>query len=157
VEEQSSPAAVLSVVNRVFYEGSNADSFATVFFAILDCTDGRLVYCNAGHTTGAVARIDRKVDELRANSPLVGALPWADFIDSETRLGAGDTLFLYTDGLTEARSGKDFFGEERLMRLVRKSHAEKPDELVHEVVEGVLKFTGGTLTDDIAVFALRRN
>ncbi|HSK46686.1 MAG TPA: GAF domain-containing SpoIIE family protein phosphatase, partial [Coriobacteriia bacterium] len=155
MEARTSPAAVMKVVNKVLLEGSGPEAFATVFFGILDCDNGVLVYCNAGHTTAALARSGGAVEKLGSNSQLVGALEQASFANDETTLERDDTLLLYTDGLTEARAGKEFFGEERLMRLVHLVGAEEPEVLVGAVLDAVLEFSGGELTDDVAILALQ--
>ena len=76
------------------------------------------------------------------------------FSEREVQLLPGDTLLLYTDGVTEARSSEGFFGEERLVEMVDSSEATTPDELVTAVLDRVLAWTGGTLRDDLALLAL---
>jgi len=155
-EQHKTPAEVVASANSVLFSNSSSEIFATVFFGVLDCSDGGLVYCNAGHTTGACLRSSGGLTKLDANSSLVGAFADGDFADSTERLERGDLLFLYTDGLTEARRGREFFGEEGLFDLLAGQAGSRPNEVVRKMVDGVLSFTGGTLSDDLAILALQR-
>jgi len=128
----------------------------TVFFGILDCRDGHLSYANAGHTTAALVRTDATVGRLRVTGPLLGAFPNARFEEVETHLDPGETLFLYTDGLTESRRGRELYGEDRLFELVASKAGRPVDGLVAEVVETVFDFGGRVRRDDAAVLAVRR-
>jgi serine phosphatase RsbU (regulator of sigma subunit) len=144
------------VTNTVLYRGSEATEFATVFFGRLRCDDGRFVYCNAGHTTTGLIRADGSVERLPSNSQLVGALAKARFTDARTELLPGDQLFMYTDGLIEARRGPEFFGEERVFEILERLGAVSPEEVVRTMLEEVEAFTGGDLFDDLAVLAVKR-
>lgn len=154
-EKRHSPADVMRVVNKVLFDASSPETFATVFFGLLDCRTGLLVYCNAGHTTAGVMRAGG-VQELPANAPLIGAFELDAFQEAETSLGEGDLLFMYTDGVVEARHGETFFGEERLWRLLAEAEGAEPADVIERVMDDVVAFTGGRLTDDVAVLAVRR-
>jgi serine phosphatase RsbU (regulator of sigma subunit) len=156
LESADSPSSVIRVVNKVLHEGSPPESFATVFFGVLDRVSGRLIYCNAGHTSGAIIRAVGELDELTPNSQLVGALPRGEFVDDTAQLERGDVLFLYTDGVTEARSGRELFGEERLWGVLRRPGTPAPGSLIDRTLSAVLRFSGNHLTDDIAMLALAR-
>lgn len=153
-EVMTSPVTAVRIANKVLVDASAPESFATVFFGILECSTGELSYCNAGHTTVLIRRAGGAVDTLGANSQLVGAFADAVFAGDSVSLAAGDVLLAYTDGVTEARSGTDFFGEERLIQLVEASPSRGPQALVDEVVGRVAEFAGQQLTDDVAVLAL---
>jgi PAS domain S-box-containing protein len=113
-EKGKTPADVVALTNIVLARETAAEVFATVFFAMLDRRDGRLVYCNAGHPAIVVARADGEVAVLPATSPLIGAFTDFTYTNAETALACDDLLFLYTDGLTEARRDQDMFGESRV-------------------------------------------
>ena len=154
-EKGKTPADAVRLANTVLFRGSDPATFVTLFFGILDPRDGRLVYCNAGHTTAAVVRGDGEVVSLRSNSALAGAFLDVEFTDSELWLGHQDQLFLYTDGLIEARSGEVEFGEERLLELLGEAAGEEPTEVVRRAVDAAVDYAGGRLSDDVAVLALR--
>lgn len=155
-DQRKTPADVMETANKVLFRSSRPELFATVFFGLLDSRDGRLVYCNAGHTTGACICLPGGLTQLEANSPLVGAFSEGAFTDSELRLARGDLLFLYTDGLIEARRDGELFSEKRLFDLLSKQKGDDPSAAVKKVVGEVLSFTGGELSDDLAILALTR-
>ena len=155
-EKGKTPADVVGLTNIVLARETAAEVFATVFFAMLDRRDGRLVYCNAGHPAIVVARADGEVAALPATSPLIGAFADFAYANAETALACDDLLFLYTDGLTEARRKQTLFGEPRVFEMVRRLRAFAPDVLIDRVVDSAVAFSGGGLRDDLAVLALRR-
>ncbi|MBE0476438.1 MAG: SpoIIE family protein phosphatase [Coriobacteriia bacterium] len=157
VERGKTPAEIVCMANEVVYRESGFSTFVTLFFGILDRRDGRLVYCNAGHPTAAVVRGDGTIVTLRSNSPLAGALLGARFQQSETCLEEGDLLFMYTDGLTEARDSGVMFGQDRLFDILARTRAEGPAGAVRSVLDEVLSFTGWRLSDDLAVLAVQRD
>ena len=156
-ERGKTPAEIIALANTVLSRETAAETFATVFFAMLDRRDGRLVYCNAGHPASVVVRPEGDVALLPATSPLIGAFEDFDFRNAEAHLSCEDLLFLYTDGLTDARDGRRLFGEERLFDVISATCPGTPDEMVARVVESVVEFAGEGLRDDLAVLALRRH
>lgn len=89
-----------------------------------------------------------------ALGPLVGAFEDVRFPESELTLAPGDGLLVYTDGVTEARRGRDFFGEDRLLTAVR-AHGPAPRALVDGLVADVEAFRDGPASDDVAILAVR--
>ncbi|MBE0476304.1 MAG: SpoIIE family protein phosphatase [Coriobacteriia bacterium] len=153
-EREGNPAEVLRLADDVLYRWSPPEIFATVFFGVIR-PDGRLLYCNAGHTTAALV-CRGGVERLEADSPLIGALPDVEFRESETGMAEDDLLFLYTDGLIEARSADgELYGEERLFELLAHMGGVSAAEAVRRAADEVLAFGGGRLTDDLAVLAIR--
>ncbi len=148
---------VVKTASRLLYENSPTEIFATVFFGVLHLDDGLLEFCNAGHTTGACICSDGAVRKLASNSPLIGAFEAEEFELSTERVGVNDLLFLYTDGLTEARRDKKLFGEERLFELLAHERGDDPERTLRKVIDEVLAFSRGRLSDDLAVLALRRS
>jgi serine phosphatase RsbU (regulator of sigma subunit) len=155
-EKGKTPADVVALTSTVLARETAAETFATVFFAMLDRRDGRLVYCNAGHPASVVARPDATVAILPATSPLIGTYADFPFRNAESFLSCEDLLFLYTDGLTEARRDQRQFGEQRLLEMVGRLCRHEPDEVVERVVASAVSFADGGLRDDLAVLALRR-
>ena len=156
---ERSPAQVMRVANTVTLKWSAPDIFSTVFFAIFHCDTGRLTYCNAGHTASVIVPGDdtRDLQILEANSPLVGAFPDIEFRDSETTLANNDILFMYTDGVTEARGiYGGLYEESRLFDVLMSLRGKTADATVEGVRDAVLAFGGGRLSDDLAILALER-
>ena len=155
-EKGATPAHILALTNDVIYKATPTESFVTVFFGVLDARDGRLVYSNAGHTTAALVSGDGRANRISVTGPLLGAFENVEFGQAETCLDPDDLLFLYTDGLTEARRGRELFGEERLFDLLRREKGRLPAGAVSDVIDEVLEFTDGHLSDDLALLAVRR-
>ena len=156
-EKGKTPADVVALANTVLVRETAAETFATVFFGMLDRRDGRLVYCNAGHPASVVAHAEGDVAALPATSPLIGAFADFAFRNAEAHLSCDDLLFLYTDGLTDARDGRRLFGEERLFEVIGASCRATPAEIVTRVIDRVVEFGGGDLRDDLAVLAVQRH
>ncbi len=154
-ERGKTPREIISLTNELIVKATPTESFLTAFFGILDCRDGRLVYANAGHATGTVLKVDGRVSRLPVTGPMLGAFAGVGFEQAEVRLEPGDLLFLYTDGLTETRSGLEFYGEARLMESLGTSSYLTPSEVVERVVYDVLAFGDGELPDDLAILAVR--
>jgi phosphoserine phosphatase RsbU/P len=88
--------------------------------------------------------------------PILGAFADVTYEESEVRLGFDEVLFLYTDGVTEARRDGAFYGEERLCDFLSNTSDGSAKRLVEDVVADVLAFSGRRLTDDLAILAVKR-
>ena len=153
-----SPASILSHVNTELSERNESCMFVTAFLAILNLRTGQLAYCNAGHNPpyvqcadGGLARLDRR------HGPVIGAQAGVAYREDALRLASGDLLFLYTDGVTEAKSpGAELYTETRLRQLLQRRRFESPQEAVAASVADVLSFQGAAeQADDISVLAVR--
>ena len=154
LERTKTPADVLRVVNEVLLRSSAPEVFASVFFGVLDGRDGRLTYCNAGHTPGLVVRLDGVVDLLPHTGPVLGAFPDLPFDVADTVLKPDELLFLYTDGLIEARGDGVLFGEPRLLELFGDPGMREASVAVGRAVKAVRSFAEGRLSDDLALLAI---
>ena len=155
MERGKTAGQILALTNDVVHDATPSEAFATVFFGILDRGDGRLVYSNAGHTTGAIMREEAVVSALSGTASIVGAFPGIEFGQSEVCLRPGEILFLYTDGLTEARQNGEFYGERKLFEFLSSSFVSTED-VVRDVLSDVVSFSDGVLRDDLAILAVTR-
>lgn len=152
-----SPSAIMADINR---EVSTEDStmFATMFLAILDARTGRLRYCDGGHCTPYVLRSDGAATAVPTSKHLpVGIFADTDYEDREMSLLPGETLVLYTDGITEAESplGK-WFGIEGLLSSLAACRGMAPADVTGTLVNRVHTFAAEKpQSDDIAVMAVR--
>jgi sigma-B regulation protein RsbU (phosphoserine phosphatase) len=143
------------------YIGSNhadAHIFATLFFGILDPLSGTLIYANCGHLPPVLRGADGREMRLMPTGPAVGLLPDAQFHVQQAQLDPGDLLFMYTDGVTEARNPQgEMFGESRLAAL-REEHAGEAAEMLLAAIETAVRvfIAGGEPTDDLTMLAVRR-
>ena len=145
---------ILRRINTAMVRRLGFRQYATMFLGALDAQTGSLEYCSAGHPPGLVLRPEGEVAELGSRALPIGA--FADSAYAATRIGLepGETLVLFTDGLTEARRGDDFFGEDRLKEIMRRQPA--PAQLPRELLQAVEAFTGGQFVDDLAILCLAR-
>jgi PAS domain S-box-containing protein len=155
-EKGKTPSQVLALTNDLVYRATSPEAFVTLFFGVLDCRDGRLAYANAGHTAAAVVRQCEALAKLPVTGPLLGAFPGVEYAESDVRLGENDVLFLYTDGLTEARRDGVLYGEDRLCDFLSRTCDGSAKKLVEEVVAEVFAFSDGRLRDDLAILAVKR-
>lgn len=155
-ENDRSPAEVLRLSNDLVERATSAEAFATVFFGVLDREDGSLSFASAGHTRSAILRQDAAVSILEPTGPVLGAFADMEFGESTTCLGQREILFLYTDGLTEARRDDALYGEARLFADLGLVERSSPQELAERVVRNVMTFARGHLRDDLAILAVAR-
>lgn len=151
-----SPAACLRQVNRLLNAENSASMFVSLFYGILDTRSGEITFSNGGHNPPLVVGGDGAARYL-ATKPgcVLGVLDEAVYEDAATALAPGDTLVLYTDGVTEAMNAADeLYGEERLQRLLRHP-AESPRTLIEEVLSDVKQHSGEAIqSDDITLLAV---
>ncbi len=117
----------------------------------------RLRLTSAGHLPPMVVRATGRVEEVGTRGSLVGAMAEIEATTAEVTLGPGDTCLLYTDGITEARGGpfgSEFFGEDRLRRVLTECAGMPADAIVERVQMLAAEWAGRTTPDDMAVFAI---
>ena len=150
-----SPAVTIERVNQALGRRAIEARFATMFYGVL-ARDGVLRYCNAGHNPPAVVGASG-CRRLEAGGLMVGAFKDAAFEDGAIRLAPGDTLFAFSDGITEAIDrGGDEFGDHRLIATVASAHPLDVPALVDMVLDRVRQFTGDApQADDMTALALR--
>jgi len=146
---------MLQRVNELFYANSSEGSYATLFFGEYHDGERRLRYANCGHLPGIVLRTDGGVELLESTCTLVGLFGEWECATGECLLEPGDTLLLYTDGVTEAANGEDDFGEERLIAALLRSRELPVQEMVEAIADEVRRFGSGEQSDDITLIAAR--
>ena len=150
------PAELLEAVHKHFYSSTGSDRFATLFFGAYDDRRRRMRYVNCGHCAPLLLRSSGALIKLEPTAILLGAFEEWNCAEEEVSLEPGDTLLLYSDGVTEAaNSAGDYFGEDRLFRILRESGAVTADDLVREIVKAASTFSGASRADDITVVAIR--
>ena len=133
--------------------------FATLFFGVLDPSNGTLTYINGGHEPLLIIRPSGGVRKhLHHTGPAVGVTPGVQFEIRQTTLEPGEILFGFTDGVTEARADDDtFFNEKRLLSLLNTS-APTAVVLLEKISSAVEDYTGNAEQfDDITMLAVRRS
>lgn len=132
--------------------------FATLFFGVLDPLSGKMIYINGGHNPPLLMRaLGGPPETLDPTGPAVGVLPGGDFGLGYAQLDIGDTLFVYTDGVTEARSESGLFLGDPRLREILSTPANSADDLVGRVEELLRTHTGkAEQSDDITMLAVHR-
>ena len=146
------PQRFLRSVNQLFCENTPNGSFATLFFAEYDDNAGRLRYANCGHLSALLLRSDNTLERLESTATVLGVFKEWDCTIGECRLRAGDTLALYTDGITESYDAeKEEFGEGRLIEALRRNCGLSPQCSMDAIVAEVQKFSPQEQHDDITL------
>jgi sigma-B regulation protein RsbU (phosphoserine phosphatase) len=150
------PSRLLRSVNQLFFENTAESSYATLFFADYDDASRRLRYSNCGHNPPLLICAGGEVERLRATTTVVGLFEDWECPIGEQMFHPGDTLVLYSDGVTEAHSDEgDEFGEARLIETILKFRQLSPIELLNRLLETVQKFSGSEQEDDITLVIAR--
>jgi sigma-B regulation protein RsbU (phosphoserine phosphatase) len=149
---------IVSNVNKTLCEGNDASMFVTAFCGFLDITTGDVTYINAGHNPPVIVKTDGSVSFLKvtANVPL-GVMDDMNYEEGKLCLEPGDTLVLYTDGVTEAMNRqKDFFTEARLLHVLDGTNRTSAQSVVEKIIAAVHQFAAGSNpADDITLLALK--
>lgn len=153
--EQETPARVAMRADRIIAHSTGYSTFITAVIGLLDPSTGRFQYCNAGHPRPLVLRADGHVERLEVGSPLLGVLDDPTFDQAETSLAPGDTLLLFTDGVTEARNKSGMLGDEGIADLLERSADVPIGDLAGRLLEQVSDFVGGRPGDDVAILAVQ--
>jgi sigma-B regulation protein RsbU (phosphoserine phosphatase) len=160
---ENNPARMMQAINEISCQGNEKNIFVTMFIGVLDLPTGRLRYCDAGHDAPIVLSEELRVksEEFAAALEVVPHLPLGVFEDvnygmQETVLEPGSTLFLYTDGLTEARNAeRKLFGLKRLEEVLRGDCPKEPRELIETITRRVHQFVGDAQqSDDLTMLAI---
>ena len=155
-----SPSEALVEANNILCDENSEMMFVTVLYAVYDPRTGNFSFGIAGHDSPILVRADGEVVLLpRAEGIALGVLRGFDFESKSVALQPGDTVILYTDGITEARNDAgDMFGVDGLRKLFAGSPPATAREAIERVFAGVRDFAGAAQQfDDITCLALRRN
>ena len=154
------PGDVLKEVNDLLRETNETEMFVTLLYGIYDPATGNFTYANGGHNEPLHVRPGGSSSLLpRTGGVLLGIVPGIEFSYNTVNLAPGDTLFLYTDGVTEAfNMQEEEFGLERLLTLFAESPATDAQQITMKVFEAVHGFAEDTpQSDDITCLTLHRS
>ena len=158
---QHNPARIMQAINETMCERNENNMFVTLFIGVLDLPTGHFCYCNAGHDAPVIIQNgERKT--LSSQLPVKPNLPVGIFTDfnyemQDTMFESGSTLFLYTDGLTEAMNkSHKLFGSDRMMNLLNSTEDLTPRQLLEKMNSEVHSFMDGMeQSDDLTMMAIR--
>ena len=151
--DTSQAADIVSRMNALLCDEQTSGYFVTLFVGVLHLTTGTLDYCNAGHERPTLGG---EPLDIRHNLP-VGALPAWQYEGQQARLHAGDTLFLYTDGLSEARDSSERpLARCNVLKMARQWAYLTPRQLVERMADAARSHAGSAeQSDDITLLAIR--
>jgi serine phosphatase RsbU (regulator of sigma subunit)/biotin operon repressor len=150
------PHQLLKSVNRLFYQNTADNAYATVFFAEYDDTRQSMRYVNCGHLPALLLRSDGEIERLHSTCTVLGLFRDWECEVSETCLYPGDSLVIYTDGVTEALNvHEQEFGEERLIQALQHGKHLSTRDLLAAIVSDVQKHNPQEQQDDITLIVAR--
>jgi sigma-B regulation protein RsbU (phosphoserine phosphatase) len=151
------PDKAIRNANTIITADSKSGMFVTLFYGVLDSNLKTLTYVNAGHNPPLICHgADGSFTELPATGIAMGAVPDADYTADTIRLGQGDVIVLYTDGITEAENARlEMFGEERLHNIIRQSRIQPSSDIITNILNDVRTFCGDQpQSDDITLMVI---
>ena len=157
-ENGKTPARILAETNELLRESHGGSAFVTILLGIYNTNSGRIMYANGGHSPPLL--VDRHGNARsvgEATGTIVGMLENQEYANAEMRLLPGETLLLFTDGITEARSpGGEFYGEGRIRAFLEANHGKSAEALCDTLEKEICDFQKMNLADDLTILALRR-
>jgi len=155
-ERWPSPSKLVAVINSRVYQLKQPERFATFFYCCLDAAERTVTYCNAGHHPPVLLRSDGSVERLTEGGLLLGVRPDPPYEEATVKLESGDVLVIFTDGIIEQRREEEFYGEERLIAIMRQNKNLAATRLKKLIVDSVLEFSSdGTNEDDLTLVVIK--
>jgi serine phosphatase RsbU (regulator of sigma subunit)/predicted enzyme related to lactoylglutathione lyase len=150
------PERLLQSVNQLFYQNSSDSAYATLIFAEYNGRTRRLRYANCGHLAALLLHSNGNLEWLNSTCTVLGLFGEWDCALTERQLYPGDTLVLYTDGVTESSSdSSEEFGQDRLVESVLRNRALPSHALLTSIVDEVQRFSAPQQQDDITVIVAK--
>ena len=158
---EDNPSNIVMKLNEAMTEMNESCMFVTLFVGALDLSTGRLHYCNAGHCPPLLIGNELTLLPVDTNIP-VGFLAEWQYTSQQITLPSQTSIFLYTDGLTEARNAeKEMFGKQRMNDVIRKAIEEgktAPEQTIRMMAEAKNRFVNGNeQSDDLTMLAIKYN
>jgi sigma-B regulation protein RsbU (phosphoserine phosphatase) len=153
----ASPKECLARANNLIYKSTDDDKFATLFYGTIDRRSHEIAYANAGHNYPLLLKAGEKPTRLEAGGLMLGCLESFQYTESAVPLRAGDSLLVYSDGITESIDANDEeYGEDRLAALFLKYGSDSAQRLIDEIVSAVRTHAGETSQrDDMTLLVIR--
>ena len=151
------PARLIEKINNITYNNTASDRFITLFYCRFHREVFKMEYCNAGHNHPFILAKDGTVRYLDRGGLIIGMLPDLEYQKGTITLRHGDTLVMYTDGITEAlNTSNEEFGENRLFELCKKYNQLPAKELSAAIVQAVKDYSGAVpQSDDSTLVVLK--
>ena len=157
-QNKDCPGDVFTQTNEQLCEGNDAGLFVTAWMGILEISTGKFTYVNAGHNPPLLRHADGSFEWLKSRPGFVLAgMEGVRYRENVMELAQGDTLYLYTDGVTEATNGaQELFGDDRLQNALNEQPDLPVDDLLHKIKNDIDSFVGeAEQFDDITMLGLK--
>jgi len=146
------PRQVMGEVNRMTVEAGDPSDIVTAWIGRYEPAHSALTWANGGHPPALLKRARGGFERLATTGPLLGAMAGVEYDQESIDLAIGDQILLYTDGVTEARQGNNFFGEERVVASFESS--DGTGTAAKDLLGAVREFVQAELRDDIAILVI---
>lgn len=145
-------------INTLIYENTPPELFITFFMASIDPASGSISYINAGHNPPLLRRDDGSIERLSEGGLLFGVVRNVEYTEGAADFKIGDTLLMYTDGVSETMNAADEeFGEDRLISILLENTGLNPEELLRKIEREVEEYQGSPgFSDDFTLLAVKR-
>ncbi|MCF7803732.1 MAG: SpoIIE family protein phosphatase [Candidatus Marinimicrobia bacterium] len=144
--------------NLLLYRSTDLQKFATLFYVILDAEKNHIEYSKAGHEPPFLISGNLQVRRLNTGGTILGFREDATYEEEMLDFAPGDSLVIYSDGITDAMNEEEeHFGEDRFEEALKKHHTKSAEELIEVVIESIQKFVGDApQLDDMTLLVIRR-
>ncbi len=153
------PVGLINELNKYLLESTSKNIFVTLFFGIIDLETGKLCYVNCGHPPVLVVRkVNGEIEKLTRTGLALGMMNTVQFTQGTSTLKAGDSLIVYSDGITEAMNEKnEEYEEEKLIKLLNEGIGLDTSQMMEEILKSVSDFIGqAEQSDDVSIILTRR-
>ena len=152
------PSECLHRSNKLLFESTSPEKFATLFYGVIDVKNHLIHYSNAGHDWPFLIGKDNSIQRLKVGGLMIGLIQQASYEDQEVPIQVGDILVIQSDGVSEAMNSNNVqFGEERLQNLLLEHKDRSAEEIIDIVIKEVRKHAGAhPQSDDITMMVIKR-
>jgi len=153
LETGAGPATVVAQLNRTLCRRGTGERFVTLFYGVMT-RDDRLTYCNAGHCRPMLVT-PSEVRRLSVGGLPPGLFAQAQYQEESLEIGAGDTLVVFSDGISEATSRNQQFGDARIQQIVTTHTGGTVSAILERLMSGARDFSHGRQRDEMTVLVAR--
>nr|MCR5661555.1 serine/threonine-protein phosphatase [bacterium] len=156
-KKSPSPSVILEKLNKRLLRLWSEDSarFTTLFYAVFDEESSLLTYSSGGHGPALILRKNGTVEKISGEGLPIGILEGETWDENQVTLEKGDRVFVFTDGLTEARAQDgELFSLDRVIEILKQSQNHSCGQSIKKLRDAAVSFSGGEFSDDMAILAV---
>lgn len=158
------PSEAMELINDIVCDNFTEGKFVSTFYMVIDANTKKIKYCKASQEPGLYLKNDGTIEELSTRGQVLGLFSTIDFPDmvqfeeSELQMEVGEKIFLYTDGIVEAKNKKEeFYGMERLFKVLKENKHLSINEILERAYGDLLDFMEGIpISDDLTLLGIER-